>query len=35
MVKGDESTFEATKRGQEAATEARTRLATLMTLLDD
>lgn len=33
-VKGDESAFEATKQGQEAAREARARLATLMTLLD-
>lgn len=35
LVKGDESGFEATKLGQEAAREARARLATLTTLLDD
>jgi hypothetical protein len=35
LVKGDESAFEGTKQGQEAAKEARARLATLTTLLDD
>ena len=35
LVNGDEPTFDATKQGQEAAREARTRLATLMTLLED
>lgn len=33
LVRGGESAFEATKRGQEAAREARDRLATLINLL--